>query len=337
MKLAVIVPVYNCAKYIEECFESLMIFPGEDYEFIIVNDGSTDTSEEICLKYVKADKRFKYFKKENAGVSEARNYGLIKAESKYVMFLDADDCFCASAHKIIENAISDANPEYDFTAFSYAAIGKRRYINEFLNISEDNVTDKREAEKLMYASSQLNTSWGKIFKLDIIRKYNIRFKQGMNIGEDFIFNVQYFRHCRTFRLSKETLVYYRVHEGSIMRSSSFAQRSKSLAVMYSYSTGLDDVNRNDILKKMMHSYYFRTVTNLLYEFGKGGIIKVCHNYRKFLGTRYVKNIIANADRQYMGKIKRLEHRLISSGFTLLTVFYFKVKRLAGSVCARYKN
>lgn len=91
MEISIIVPIYNVEKYIFKCLESIVNQSFTDFEVILVDDGSTDNSSIICNKFVTEDSRFKYFYKNNGGLSDARNYGLNYAKGKYVVFIDSDD------------------------------------------------------------------------------------------------------------------------------------------------------------------------------------------------------------------------------------------------------
>ena len=89
--VSIIVPIYNAQKYLKACIDSLITQKYEEIEVVLVNDGSSDKSEEICLEYANKDKRVKYHPKKNGGVSSARNYGISKAKGKYIFFIDSDD------------------------------------------------------------------------------------------------------------------------------------------------------------------------------------------------------------------------------------------------------
>lgn len=91
MKFSIVIPVYNVEKYIDKCLNSVLNQTYEDFEVIIVNDGTKDNSQKIIDKYVNIDKRFKCFKKENGGLSDARNYGVKYAKGDYLVFIDSDD------------------------------------------------------------------------------------------------------------------------------------------------------------------------------------------------------------------------------------------------------
>ncbi len=107
-KVSVIVPVYNVEQYLEKCFDSLKNQTLKDLEVIIVNDGSTDSSQNIIDKYVKENTNFKSYIKPNGGLSDARNYGLQYVTSPYVAFLDSDDYVETTIYeKMYEEAIKD--------------------------------------------------------------------------------------------------------------------------------------------------------------------------------------------------------------------------------------
>lgn len=91
MKISIVAPIYNTGKFLPECIDSVLNQTFQDWELILVNDGSPDNSEEICKKYVKKDKRIRYFYQKNSGVSAARNLGISKAKGEYVFCMDSDD------------------------------------------------------------------------------------------------------------------------------------------------------------------------------------------------------------------------------------------------------
>lgn len=90
-KISVIIPVYNCEKYLNKCVDSVLNQTYTNYEIILIDDGSTDRSSEICDKYEKVSKKVKVLHQKNSGVSQARNNGVDIAEGKYICFLDSDD------------------------------------------------------------------------------------------------------------------------------------------------------------------------------------------------------------------------------------------------------
>lgn len=91
MKYSVIIPVYNAARTLRRCLDSLVDQSFDDYELLLINDGSTDGSDAICREYANVYPCIRYFAKENGGVSSARNLGLEQAKGEYILFVDSDD------------------------------------------------------------------------------------------------------------------------------------------------------------------------------------------------------------------------------------------------------
>ena len=106
-KISIIVPVYNCEKYIGTCIESIQGQTYQNLEIILVNDGSKDGSGEICRSYVVHDARIQYIEQENQGVSAARNHGIKKATGTFVMFVDADDTITNDACEKLAGHITE--------------------------------------------------------------------------------------------------------------------------------------------------------------------------------------------------------------------------------------
>ena len=101
--VSIIVPIYNVEKYLDRCIQSILNQSYENLEIILVDDGSPDRSSEICDEYRKSDQRIKVVHKENGGLSDARNAGLILAKGKYIIFLDSDDYI---EHTMVEDAVT---------------------------------------------------------------------------------------------------------------------------------------------------------------------------------------------------------------------------------------
>ena len=106
-KFSVIVPVYNTSKYLEKCIKSLINQTFKNYEVIIINDGSTDNSEEILTLYANKYNFIKLFSKKNGGLSDARNFGVEKCTGEYIVFLDSDDYFEENTLEIINEKLTD--------------------------------------------------------------------------------------------------------------------------------------------------------------------------------------------------------------------------------------
>lgn len=111
IKFSIIVPVYNVKDYLDECLQSIAKQSYTDFECLIIDDGSTDSSGDVAIEFCKNHQNFLYFKKENGGLSDARNYGLNKAQKEYIVFVDSDDVLDVNLLKFVVEAIKQNDAE----------------------------------------------------------------------------------------------------------------------------------------------------------------------------------------------------------------------------------
>ena len=118
-KVSVIVPVYNVSEYLEECLDSLLAqtMNKDDMEILLINDGSTDNSFEICQRYAQEHSVFKLFTKDNEGLSATRNFGIKHAQGKYMMYIDSDDMFSPETVKEVTNFFDKHYDEVDLVTY----------------------------------------------------------------------------------------------------------------------------------------------------------------------------------------------------------------------------
>ena len=139
MRISVIVPVYNVANYLRYCLDSILNQDYHDFEVLLIDDGSTDSSSQICLEYEECDRRFRYYRKENGGLSSARNYGIREASGEWLVFIDSDDfwfskdCLSNLSRLIQQHSVDIIRFEYsavdEYGQFLYAhSIDKKKLI-----------------------------------------------------------------------------------------------------------------------------------------------------------------------------------------------------------------
>lgn len=214
-KISMIVPLYNCEQYISRCLLSIKKQTYRNYEVIIVDDGSTDNSAEVVKNIIKNEKKFKYYFKENSGVSTARNYGIEKSTGEWITFIDADD-FITSDY--LENLISRTNKNTDFVIanhMNYYSENKKSFSDisdEIVNIKKTlllNILDETYSNKINknnYKSSR--TVWGKLYRKSIITKNKIMFEKGIKLFEDGLFNIEYLNQCNNIEVCKDVIYKY---------------------------------------------------------------------------------------------------------------------------------
>lgn len=203
--ISIIVPVYNAEKYLKKCLDSLVNQTKKELEFILINDGSTDKSEEIIKTY--KDKRIKYFKNKNQGIGKTRNLGIEKSSGKYIMFLDSDDYFSSDACEIL---YKEAEKEKaDLIVFDYYRVEKGN-LNE-VKIESFNATNIKDDPNLL-----LKVNLGpcnKIYKTDLIKNNGIKFEESLKY-EDTLFVVKAIYNAQKIIKLNRFLHYYMIHEKS---------------------------------------------------------------------------------------------------------------------------
>ena len=203
--ISIIVPIYNAEKYLNKCLDSLINQTKKELEFILINDGSTDTSEEIIKNY--KDNRIKYFKNKNQGIGKTRNFGISKAQGKYLMFLDSDDYLALDAcEKLYDKAEKE---KLDIVMNDFIKIfddGRKEYIKQpnFKNSSLKNNPN---------IISENLSPWAKLYSTKLIKKNNIKFVEDLKY-EDAPFVIEALDKANNIGKINEALNYYVIHGNS---------------------------------------------------------------------------------------------------------------------------
>lgn len=225
--VSIIVPVYNAAKYIEECVLSILNQTYRNIEVILVDDGSDDESIMICDRWQKKDNRVQVVHQKNTGVSGARNTGIEKSSGEWIVFLDSDDKMDPQA---IENALLLAKKNSCDTVCWNCYIEKDGEVTKSPAIIPDYSIyeeDSRRSiliealyytkEESFYPGYMFRAVWGKLLSASIIKEYNIEFPIGQPLGEDAAFLVDYYNFCKKVLLVNQYWNYYKVLQSSAVR------------------------------------------------------------------------------------------------------------------------
>lgn len=179
-KVGIIVPIYNVENYISVCVESILAQTFQDFEVILVDDGSTDKSGSICDEYVQRDKRITVVHKKNGGPAEARNYGLEKNKSEYIVFIDADDWIDSRYLEILYGCIREKHADLGICYETYVQEEEEFIFPQFDYsdiVSKAETVSKAQAYKCMMISGQATVcAWGKIYHRSLF--YSIRYPVG---------------------------------------------------------------------------------------------------------------------------------------------------------------
>lgn len=188
--ISIIIPVYNSATYLNQCIESIINQTYTDWECIIINDGSTDDSANICDIWSQTDSRIHVIHQSNQGVSASRNRGLKKSKGEYIVFVDSDDWVETNYLYDMISSMVENKTDIIVTGTNYIYKNQdvkvfKPFEKEIFRLSYENTSAFIENISLFYGP------YSKLLKADIIKKYNITFPENYSLGEDLLFNFHY--------------------------------------------------------------------------------------------------------------------------------------------------
>lgn len=244
-KVSIIVSIYNAEMFLREMLDSLVgqSYPKEFLEVILVNDGSTDTTIDICKTYCDKYDNFVLVNKENGGISSARNAGLKAASGEYVTFLDSDD-FCNSNYVLL----LVQGIEKESADLCCCGIIEKTSSEERMYCYDENksflITDKK-AYIDFFNDYWLPVTWNKLYKKSLIAE---NFIEGLNYDEDTVFNLAYLKNVKKITCLKECLYSYYIREKSDSLTAKaqkniFTESRKTNAYRINLSKEIFDDNR----------------------------------------------------------------------------------------------
>lgn len=213
--LSIILPVYNGESFLDRAINSVLKQSLSSWELLLVNDGSTDSTADICHKYCLSDNRIHYIEQANHGLSSARNVGYSFAQGRYIVYLDADDYVDPDYYKMLICQAEQFNADFIVTG----------YIREFYyQNKERHVSIIKWPEKLLKSLSDIQCAcaqplfynvyihvWNKIYRRDFLEKYQIRFNELLKYGEDVPYNIQNLAHAHQILFSDLRGYHYICH------------------------------------------------------------------------------------------------------------------------------
>lgn len=237
LKVSIIVPIYNAQKTLERCIESILNQDFSDFELLLIDDGSKDDSGKICDVYAKKDHRVRVIHKENSGVSASRNLALQEAKGEYLQFLDADDWITPNATRLLVESLEQNHCDMVIADF-YRVIKER--LSHKGSIDEDGVLSREEFANFMMenpADFYYGVLWNKLYKKSIIEKQQLCMNPKISWCEDFMFNLEYIRHCENIFVLQVPIYYYVKTKGSLVsQSMSLTKTIKTKMMVFEYYT-----------------------------------------------------------------------------------------------------
>lgn len=221
--ISIIIPVYNASAYIERCLESIRRQVFQNYEVIVIDDGSTDDSSQKISKYVDADERFNYYYQKNAGVSSARNNGISRARGKWLMFVDADDWI---DDKFCELMISSAE-ENDLDVIQCRRVDVKEDGQFPQNVSQLEYLFITTFHNFIPTEENFyGTCWGFLYKSEIGKK--VMFDASINFTEDALYTIEVMSRSSKIGIINEYLYYYNLMQHDSLSQGTYTEKKYSI-------------------------------------------------------------------------------------------------------------
>lgn len=333
VKVSVIIPIYNSEEYLHKCIDSVLAQTYENFELLLINDGSKDSSGTICDEYAEKDKRVRVFHQENAGVSAARNKGLDNARGRWVTFIDSDDWV---KPKYIETFFKQNNyPSKALVQQGHITIGidggkndERNFQNKiFITKDISDIFSEEQFIKLM------PFPWAKLYDFEIVKRFNIKFPLGIHFGEDLLFVLEYMKYIESFILNSSNLLSHELGKGSLsFKINSFESELLRFNIMKDHLYDLSKIhNLSDKAVAFNNSYMarslYRAISALYYHNDKTK--KEIKDILQNLATN--ENVVLIKDSNFLGKagfmfkilFTKNKFNMVGLYFTL----YFKYKQI----------
>lgn len=302
-KISIIVPVYKVEQYLPKCIDSILSQTYQNWELLLIDDGSPDNSGRICDEYAAKDERIRVFHKKNGGVSSARNLGLDYAEGGYVMFVDSDDwlsndCLEVCVYEVEKNKL-------DALQFGFTSITENNEKRLVKNPSS--ILDGEQYIKL----NNFNVCvWGGVYKREIIEEYKLRFPEELKLAEDQIFVLSFFKHAQRIKYIDKAMYYYLQRSDSAVHTPKSEDMLKSCEYLISCSKEwfasksfidsmivlfiMDMIKNNDVpYKKLKCIFNKQNVNNFI------GVSKIQQLFPKFAKINFYVTCLLT--KLYLGK------------------------------------
>lgn len=255
MKISVIIAIYNIELYIDKCISSIVCQNCAEFELLLVNDGSTDSSLQKLHQWKAKDNRIKIINKENGGLSSARNAGLKYATGDYILYVDGDDWLADNAIEIITKYLN-AHGEVDMLCFDYYAY----YDDDHKKLVSFNApSEVIDGLSFFKRSSFKMTAWSKVYRKSFLETINLNFLDG-RLHEDLSYTIPLCLCAKRVGYINSPLYYYRQNrDGSIMKKISYKNvLDFSHALCFDYQFAKERNLLNNYIKEWIVKNFYKS-------------------------------------------------------------------------------
>ncbi len=324
-KISIIIPVYNSGNTIERCVDSILKQTYDNFEVILINDGSTDESGDICSMFAKENNKINAFHQDNLGVSAARNYGIDKAKGQWIAFWDSDDTATPDYIEYLASGIVENNCLV-MQGLQYFHLKNNK--SEIINFERQVV----HISKLGLLIKEINLfdygyPFGKLYNRDVIESNNLRFNSNISLCEDLLFMTQYLELCKSLSIiDKANYIYHKQDSGSL--STKINSFESEFEMFKRYSAVLDwnadrwETGKESDIRKASSIYLYRGIVSMFMNGTKKNRSERLDRLRYIYKNHYAE-FINNKPRIPILKLIYfcIKHKLLFTLDTLLAIKY----------------
>ena len=325
--LSIIIPAYNCEKYIEDCVESILADVPKFLEVLIVDDGSTDKSPTICDELASRYQNVRAFHKKNEGQGIARNFALTYAKGTYVTFVDADDLPTIGAYSEVMKLMLEG--DYDLGIFRWNLIEHDCTGPIHARPSSEKIQLMPKKEDVLADISNLKTQygsgvWNKIYRRAILSENEIRFHSERNIiSEDYLFNFDFLPYCNKIVTANIDLYNYR--QGAVSYSRKYQERYFERLERFAAYIEADKKYPAEVIQKTVFKQYSFVKTCIIQEVEHKSMRDALLELRHICRSQTTAAIIKELDMRELDFPNRIIVCLIRFQSAFLLYILYRIK------------
>lgn len=212
---SIVIPVYNAEKHLLKTLESVKVQSFTDFEVLLVDDGSTDNSLEVCKSFMNRDNRFSLFQKPNGGVCSARNYGIERVKGEYIIFIDSDDVIESSLLADSLKKISDSKADILLFGMQFDIEKQNRIVKSYQKSCDDcefDIADLDKHYRKLYENNYITSMCNRVTRLGLIQEHGLRFDERITNYEDMAFSLACLRCAQKVQIVEKCYYHYILHE-----------------------------------------------------------------------------------------------------------------------------
>lgn len=295
MTFSIVVPIYNVEKYLERCIDSILAQTFQDYELLLVNDGSTDNSAVVCKRYLEYGDRIKYFEKSNGGLGDARNYGIERSKGKFLVFVDSDDYIEPDMLKIINETIEKYDS--DIVIFNHAIVNMKDellYVEKLPFPTETIMTLQDNRDLLLSEPSACN----KVYRRELFVSNRIKYPVRVWY-EDLRTTAKVLSLANKIVYIDKDLYHYFKRPGSIMNNANIVRNREIIEALEDLRVYFEEKFKGlyqqeieflavekvlvDAVGRIMSVAYEKKIVEDLYDY-------VRHTFPDYMDNKYLKQL-----------------------------------------------